>query len=334
MMLNSLFLLEQTQELTKSHYNALRMLYLPLIGSEPIVLYELFHDLSENKLKNAFNFQELANMMQVSLEKIEQSLVHLEAVGLLKRYLKNQDATYLISLENPLSVDKFNKNALLKSHLIQKIGIKEYEAIYFGKNKKAISKHGYTDISKKYQDVFLDSFSSHVEEDDFYTTMDLDVSGFTSLAESIEKLPASHFIKSQLNRNSTFSENMMISNLLNLGFHDSAINLLIDFSIRHNDVIVVNYINKIAYDFASRSVLSFQDVANELNAIDAIKQNKWKKKLNHVVAKMNFKDQKINNQSKLKNDDLNQINTKLNQIKTASQSIHDILTDEDIEEMF
>lgn len=49
---------------------------------------------------------------------------------------------------------------------------------------------------------------------------------------------------------------------------------------------------------------------------------------------MNFKDQKINNQSKPKNDDLNQINTKLNQIKTASQSIHDILTDEDIEEMF
>lgn len=48
---------------------------------------------------------------------------------------------------------------------------------------------------------------------------------------------------------------------------------------------------------------------------------------------MNFKDQKTN-QSKPINDDLNQINTKLNQIKTASQSIHDILTDEDIEEMF
>ena len=339
-MLNRLFLLEQCHELTKSNQNCLRMLYLPLIGSEPIILYQLLHDLSENKLKNAFNFQELANMMQVNLEIIEASLNQLEAVGLIKRYIKNQDATYLITLEQPLSVNKFNKNALLKNHLIKKIGIKEYEAIYYANNKKLISKNGYSDISKKYQEIFSDNFSNHLEqeEDSFYSTMDLDVSGFGSLEENIKNLPASHFIKKQLNRNATFNENMMISALLNLGFHDAAINLLIDFSIQHNQQVVVNYINKIAFDFASRSIISFQDVIYELASINVIKKQKVKGNLNNHVSYRHQSDFKTKNSSlDFKNqvnvNNFNDLKDKITQIQVNNQ-IHDILTDEDIEEMF
>ena len=338
-MLNRLFLLEQCHELTKSNQNCLRMLYLPLIGSEPIILYQLLHDLSENKLKNAFNFQELANMMQINLDIIETSLTQLEAVGLIKRYIKNQDATYLITLEQPLSINKFNKNALLKNHLIKKIGIKEYEAIYYTNSKKLISKNGYSDISKKYQEIFSDNFSNHIdqEEESFYSTMDLDVSGFNSLEENIKNLPASHFIKKQLNRNPTFSENMMISALLNLGFHDAAINLLIDFSIQHNQQIVINYINKIAFDFASRSIISFQDVVHELASINVIKKQKIKNSLNnHINYKYQF-DSKAKNSLNFKNEasvqNLDKLKDKISEIQFNNQ-IHDILTDEDIEEMF
>ena len=285
------FFLEQPQQLGKTNYNCLRLLYLPLVGSEAIILYELLCDLAEHRLKATFSFQELTTMMQVELAQVERSLRVLEAVGLLKRFVKDQDTTCLLSLTNPLSVDKFDKNALLKAHLIAKIGLREYETIYTSRRTKAISKTGYTEISQRYQDVFPSDFATllHNNTEAPYTTLDLAITGFNTHQENIEKLPASHFIKHQLSRNPTFNETMMISALLNLGFHDATINLLVDFSLRHNQRLVVNYISKIAQDFAARGIIHFADVSRELTTIDAIKATRQTAQLNKVIIKQEAK---------------------------------------------
>ena len=321
---NGLFFLEQISDLSKAQANALRLFYLPLVGIEAIILYEFLNDLANHKLKQVFSFQEIANHLQVDLERLQNALIRLEAVGLTKRYAKKQDGSALISMEAPLLADKFNKNALLKAHLVQIIGINEYENLYYGQIKKTISKTGYLDVSQKYQDVFPEFFHKQVydENESFYSTMDLVVEGFATHEENIKKLPASHFIKCILKRNATFNENLLISNLLKLGFHDASINLLIDFSLRHNDnQLVANYILKIAQDFASRNIISFQDVIYELNAVDAIKNDKIKQKLDqHVIIKQEIQQ-------------LQQAQFQ-ETILTDLPTIDEIFSDEDLEKLF
>lgn len=322
-MKQQLFYLENSNELSKSNYKCLRSMYLPLIGVDSVVLYELLVDLCEQNLKNLFSTNEIAKTMQIDKKSIKQALSNLEAVGLIKKFVKNDDSCWIIVLESPLSIDKFNKNKLLKNHLIKKIGINNYESIYYSSIKKTLNKSDYIDTTKKYQDVFLQDFESHInpQETDFYTTLDLEIVGFDSYEENIEKLPSSHFIKLVLERNATFNEKTMINTLLNLGFSDSSINLLIDYSLKYNEKIVVNYILTIGKDFHSKSILSFRDVQCELLNIESAKKTKRFRKMELWTIKEENKD----TTSKIK---------KIKKSNFDKKTIEDVLSFEDMKEMF
>lgn len=292
-MTNQLFYLENKEELSINSFKNLRRLYLPLIGVNSLVLYELLHDLSKNDYKNLFNSKDIINLMQIELSEFASSLINLEAIGLIKKYIKNDSSCFILSLKPPLSVFKFHKNSLLKNHLIKKIGIKEYESIYYGSIQKNINKVDFIDVSKKYQDVFVLDFENHIKgenENNQYSTLDLTIASFDTHEENIKKLPSSHFIKYISKRNPTFNENLMISSLLKLGYADSSINLLIDFSIKYNERIVTQYIITIANDFHSRSITSFLDVENELILVDSIKKNALNKKLDLFTFKDEIKE--------------------------------------------
>lgn len=297
---NQKFSIEISKELIPNYVFYLHKLYLPLIGPNATILYELLIDLCDNNFFEIYLFNYLSKSILLDINEIDNALANLEAVGLIDRYIKNDDSHMVITINNPLNIEKFNKNILLKNHLIKKIGIEAYEKIFFSNKRKSFNKANYIKVSKKYQDVFVSDFESHLfnesETSSIYSTMDLDVSSFATHDENIEKLPASHFIKYLLKRNPLFDENMMISHLLKLGYNDATINLFIDFCVNQNNKIVKNYILKIAEDFISRSLVSFKDVKNELNSIAIAKKSALNKKVYKSIFNSHNKINSINNE--------------------------------------
>lgn len=314
------FSVELSNEITPNSYLNLRRLYLPFIGSSAVILYELLVDWCKNEFCDVYSISKLSSFVKLDWKQINESLFYLEAVGLIDRYVKNDQSHFLIVIKSPLCVQKFNKNALLKNQLIKTIGPQFYEKILYENKKKSISKTDYYDITKKYQDVFVSDFENHINQtNDFYSTMDLEVNSFSSHDENVKKLPSTHFVKYLLSRNVSFDENVMINHLLKQGFSDSSINLFIDFCINQNNRIVRNYIIKIANDFISKGIISFDEVLHELSIVTQSKKNKNLKQIKDSVF------------------DLNEIKKEPSFYKKSEKpnnSINDVLSVDDLKEMF
>lgn len=311
---NFVFNIELPYELSDRDFRNLRKLYLPLVGPNSIIIYEYFSDIAlSNKSLESTNLQYVCKQIQIDCVILKDALAKLEAVGLIETYAKNDSTLYIYKLNKPYSIDVFGDNPLLKSHLIKAIGQIEYNKIYYEQKQKFSDKSLYKNISKKYQDVFMNNFEENITYDNQYTTMDLKVNVYDSHDENIEKLPATHFIKYMLKRNANYYETQMINSFLKMGFSDSVINLLIDFSIKFNDVISCPYLSTIAKDYFKRSIISFEDVKHELSIASEHKINKIKKKQRKILA--------ISKDSE---------STSI----THELSIDDVFNDEDVEGMF
>lgn len=322
------FFIESPIYLSSIDFKNLRNLYLPLIGSTAIVLYEYLCDISEVSSKKIFKINFLIERFQINLMELDESFSKLEAVGLIKRFLNNEKQSIIFILNSPTDIEAINKNPLLKSHLIKIIGLSEYENIYFSNKNKFINKTNYIDVSKKYQEVFPELFNENLnsDDDDQYITSDLVVKPFVSHKENIAKLPSTHFVKYITKRNCSFYEKQMINSLLKMGFSDSSINALIDFSIKFNQAIICPYIIKIAEDFLFRSIVEFNDVSHELSIVESLKLNNKKiKKENKWNFYSSFNEDK-------KNIDI--INEQDLISTTKEISINDIFSDDDIKGIF
>lgn len=315
-MKNFVFYIETSNLLNNDDFRNLRKLYLPIVGTNAIVIYEYFNDIVEEKNKGLLNIEEICNQLQIDNIIFHDSLNKLEAVGLVHTFMKNDNNSFIFSIIKPNNIEDFNKNPLLKSHLIKLIGQTKFEKIYFEQKEKFINKNNYKNISKKYQEVFSTDFEENLTKiDDSYSTIDLVIDTFETHDENISKLPSSHFIKYLMKRNASWYENQLINSMLKMGFHDSTINLFLDFSFRASDLINCPYLSKIAQDFRERKIIHFNDVKHELLQIEEFKKRKYSKRNN------NFKNNFLEKQ--------NEITT-----MTEELSIEDIFSDDDIKEMF
>ena len=279
------FFIEFPIFLTLEDFKNLRKLYCPIAGANSIIVYEYLCDISENKYKKLFNFEEIAIQLGMDTIIFQDSLEKLEALGLINTFKKNNDNSFIFNLSKPHDIKKFDKNPLLKSHLIKLIGQKMYDNIYFEKKQPFVNKIDYKNISKKYQDVFANIFEENIsyEDGDFYQTADLVVDKFETHEENVEKLPSSYFIKYLIKRSPSYYETLMINSISKMGFSDSVINLLIDFSVKFNDAIICPYIIKIAEDFHYRSIINFNDVKHEISIVENFKYNKKNKMKNRNI---------------------------------------------------
>lgn len=314
-MVTNLFFVESMDKLTEDDLFNLRSYYLPLIGVESTIIYEYFNDLTKNNYNDLFSCLDLENQMNIPLNKINQAILKLSAVGLIKEFIKTDQTSKVFVLQKPLSIDNFNKNMLLKNHLIKIIGITKYENLYYSYKQRMINKSEYIETTSKYQDVFKMDFIENIENVN-YSTLELEVSYFEKHEDNVQKLASYHFGKYLLKRNLTSFENQLINFLLKLGFNDSSINLLFDFCYRQNSRLVINYIKTIATDFKNRSILSYKDVQHEILIIESAKQ--YKK--NVIIENEDFLT--------------NKTNSSINVIKSNEISVFDVLTLEDMEEMF
>ena len=133
------------------------MLYQPVIGSMAINLYfTLWSNLDRsNFASEEFLHEQLVRNLGVNLSVILESRQKLEAVGLIKTYVKSGTVNnYLYELYSPLTPHEVFNNPLLNTALYTNLGKKEYKKIVDYFKVPEINMTGYKDISCNYSDIF------------------------------------------------------------------------------------------------------------------------------------------------------------------------------------
>lgn len=170
------------------------LLYQPIIGYTAVSLYfTLLDDLENSSMSSAFTHHHLMTVMQLKLEKIVEAREKLEAVGLLKSYLKKDHVNhYAYLVFAPLSASEFLNHPILNIVLYNNLGKTEYDRIvsYFKINR--VSFKGYDDISCKFSDVFQSvSGSLSILNDDVldHNSNNLEIKSGIDLNMLIESIP-------------------------------------------------------------------------------------------------------------------------------------------------
>lgn len=133
------------------------MLYQPIIGHTAVSLYlTLIDDLEKRELMSReLTHHHLMSTMQLKLQDIIIAREKLEAVGLLKTYVKEENVNnYVYVIYSPLSVNDFLNHPILSVVLYNNLGKKEYDKIinYFKIPK--INLKDYNDITASFNSVF------------------------------------------------------------------------------------------------------------------------------------------------------------------------------------
>ena len=135
----------------------LTMLYQPIIGPLPIILYfSLWADLDKKELiSTEYTHHHLVTNMQISMHDILEARKKLEAIGLLKTYLKEESInTYIYQLYSPITAHEFFNHPILNVVIYNNIGKKEYDDLKEYFKIPRLSTSNYEDITVSFSDVF------------------------------------------------------------------------------------------------------------------------------------------------------------------------------------
>ena len=132
-------------------------LYQPIIGTVAINLYfTLWSNLDTSHIiSTEYTHHNLMASMRVKLEDILEAREKLEAIGLLKTYLKKGGINnYIYELYSPLEPDEFIDNPILATTLSSNVGKAEYDKILSFFKVPSIDLQGYEDISVTFGETF------------------------------------------------------------------------------------------------------------------------------------------------------------------------------------
>ena len=133
------------------------LLYQPIVGSISISLYyTLWSYLDKTEiLSNEWTHHHLLRDMMISNTELSESKDKLEAIGLIKTYLKKGNINnYVYELYSPVSASEFINNPLLNMALFNAVGKLEYERVVSYFKIPKINLREYVDITKKFSDIF------------------------------------------------------------------------------------------------------------------------------------------------------------------------------------
>ena len=153
----------------------LSMLYQPIIGYTATSLYlTLIDELDKQEVMSEdLTHHHLMATMQLKLEDIVIAREKLEAVGLLKTYLKNDSINhYVYLLYSPISANEFFNHPILNIVLYNNLGKKEYERILNYFKSPRINLKDYEDVTKSFDDVFTSVRGTLLEVTDDITKRD------------------------------------------------------------------------------------------------------------------------------------------------------------------
>ena len=133
-------------------------LYQPLIGAIAVSLYNtLAAYLNRAEVMSLeYTHNTLLNNMMLSCNEFMLAREKLEAIGLIKTYLKRESVNnYVYELYSPLSAKEFLDNPILNTALMNAVGEKEYERILDYFKVPNINLRNYEDITSKFSDTFV-----------------------------------------------------------------------------------------------------------------------------------------------------------------------------------
>ena len=121
----------------------LNMLYLPITGPLPIMLYNiLVNDLDKSQIiSEVLTHSKLLSNLHISINELIEARNVLEGIGLLKTYLKTDTVNnYIYELYSPVSAHEFFSHPIFNIVLYNNIGKKEYDklVLYYKMPKLAI----------------------------------------------------------------------------------------------------------------------------------------------------------------------------------------------------
>ena len=145
--------------ITDDKIKILTSLYQPIIGSQATSLYlTLFNDLNKKSISLELNHHHLMTLMQLKLESIKDARYRLEAIGLLKTYLKQGEIDeYIYVLYSPISAYEFFNHPILNIVLYNNIGSVEYEKLQEYYKVPRINIKDYEDITMSFENIFTSS---------------------------------------------------------------------------------------------------------------------------------------------------------------------------------
>lgn len=143
--------------LNESDRKIISMLYQPIIGSIATSLYyTLWADLDKTELLSGeYTHHHLMTSLRIKMDVIVLSRKKLEAVGLLKTFVKKGNVnSYVYELYSPIQASEFFNHPVLNVVLYNNVGKKEYEKLleYFKVPRIILS--SYEEITSSFNDVF------------------------------------------------------------------------------------------------------------------------------------------------------------------------------------
>lgn len=143
--------------LTDLDSKVISMLYQPIIGFCAVSLYNtLVSDLEKSELLSGeLTHHHLMATMQLKLEDIVIAREKLEAVGLLKTYMKKDSINqYVYLIYSPISASDFFNHPILNIVLYNNLGKKEYDKVLSYFKIPRVSLKDFTDITSSFDEVF------------------------------------------------------------------------------------------------------------------------------------------------------------------------------------
>ncbi len=143
--------------LDNENRNILLKLYQPIIGSVAINLYlTLWSDLDTSQIiSTEYTHHSLMTNTRLKLVDILEAREKLEAIGLLKTYIKRGSINnYIYELYSPLEPTEFLENPILATALQNNIGKREYNKVIKFFSIPKINIDGYEDISASFSETF------------------------------------------------------------------------------------------------------------------------------------------------------------------------------------
>ena len=137
--------------------NIISMLYQPIIGHTATSLYlTLINDLDKLMvMSNDYTHHHLMTTMQLRLDDIVVAREKLEAIGLLKTYLKTDSINhYVYLIYSPLPANEFFSHPILNIVLYNNLGKEEYDKLLNFYKIPRLNLKDFQDVTKSFSDVF------------------------------------------------------------------------------------------------------------------------------------------------------------------------------------
>lgn len=143
----------------------LQLCYQPIIGIEATSLY-LKLQAEASHANMSFHHHYLLDCLQLSINRLFEARITLEAIGLLQTFRKDHEGTvhYIYVLQQPLNAQRFFADPILSVSLMRKIDEKAFQHLRHMLTPPSTILKGYDNITRSFNDVFLNVTEKELQQ--------------------------------------------------------------------------------------------------------------------------------------------------------------------------